>query len=112
MEPVRIKLYGLFSMTRRGYLIQLAAAGVLLAVLASFQFVLPPMPAPPEGKEYQPGIGLVVALVNHSLWIALLLACLFGIEAFVVLRRFARLEMAPREQTVTNEPVAPAGPNG
>jgi hypothetical protein len=105
MEPVRIKLYGLFAVTRRGYLIQLALAGVLLCVLGSFQFILPPMPTPPEGMEYRPGAGLVVGMVNHSLWIALLLAALFGLEAFVVLRRFRREEAARRarndEQVMT-----------
>jgi hypothetical protein len=112
MDPVRIKLYGLFPVTRRGYVLQLAVAAGLLATLASFQFVLPPMPTPPEGKEYRPGVGLVVGLVNHSLWVALLLGSLFALEALIVLRRFARAEEAQRQQTATNAPVAPSEPTG
>ena len=48
MKPVWIKYYGIIPMTKRGYLIALAAAGgfALLAVLAAAAFgFLPPLRA-------------------------------------------------------------------
>jgi hypothetical protein len=98
MEPVRIRLYGLFSVTRRSYLIQLGIAVVLLCLLASVQFLVPKLPPPPAGKEEPAQLARIVWLLNNTFWIALGLGLLFALEAFVVLRRFAREEALQRER--------------
>jgi hypothetical protein len=98
MAPVRIRLYGLFSMTRRGYLMQLAIAVVLLCLLAGVQFFVPKLPEPKPGEEVPPHLTRMIWLLNHTLWIAVGVGLLFALEAFVVLRRFRRTEAQQSQQ--------------
>jgi hypothetical protein len=90
-DPIRIKLYGLFTMTRRGYLTQLVIAAFLLVALAVLPSFLPLAP-PGRGIEVPDRLLLVLSVLKNLPWIALGLAVLFGIEAFFVLRRFRREE--------------------
>ncbi len=105
MEPVRIKLYGLVWMTKRSYVTQLVAAGLLLAGLLFIWVALPPLPspAPPsprgDGEELPASAKWGWLLLSNIPWVVLLLAALFALEAFIVLRRFAREEEKQRAQT-------------
>src|SRR5262249_26324068 len=97
MEPGRVRLYGLFPVTKRGYLYQVVAAAMLLAILILVRAGLPPKVAElAQSTElpwhYQVGLALLV----NAHWIALGLAVLIGIEAFLVLRLFARKEAAAK----------------
>jgi hypothetical protein len=91
MEPVRIRLYGLISITKRGYLMQLGVAGLLLVVLLVIRMSIPlstekldqPVPAP---------LAWMIFLLANLHWFVLALALLFALEAFFVLRAFARAE--------------------
>jgi hypothetical protein len=103
MEPVRIRLYGLKSVTRRGYLVQLIISIGLLLALLVIGFVMPPLPA--EEVNDRPSLVMVTTLLNHLPWIALVLAILLGLEAVLVLRRFAREEARQRAQ---DEAIKPA----
>ena len=95
-DPIRIKLYGLFTVTRRSYLTQLGIAGILLAALVFLPSFLPLTP-PGRGVELPEGIQRMLSLLRNLPWIALGVAVLFGIEACFVFRRFRREEA--RRQT-------------
>ncbi|HKI33805.1 MAG TPA: hypothetical protein VKA46_18275 [Gemmataceae bacterium] len=94
--PVRIKLYGLFSLTKRAYLIWvgIGLAGLLALLVVWCVTVTPETPLEKSGK---------LPLNPYYLWRAYapwLIAgglLLGGVEAYVVLRRFRRAE-AERQQ--------------
>jgi hypothetical protein len=90
--PVRVKVYGI-SMTRRGYLVCVGIAVVLILALAVGWLVLfwGVRPAPEE----RTGGGLLLLWAFFRDWLPLVLlviAVLQVLEAFVVLRRFRRAE--------------------
>jgi hypothetical protein len=92
MEPVRIRLYGLFPTTRRSYVLQLVLAAVLCAGLLIFRLVMPPFPVPEELARKEPSHVLIMGFWSNMPWIVLGLASLQAVEALFVLRRFAREE--------------------
>jgi len=102
--PIRIKLYGLVSVTKRGYLTQLAFVVVLLLLLLILWLSAPPAvavdlkEAPPElSHSWVYRVGLAVRpLLNYLPWVIVVCALLAALEAFLVLRRFAREEEARR----------------
>jgi hypothetical protein len=109
--PIRIKLYGLVTMTKRGYLTQLAFVVVLLLLLLILWLSAPPpldlKDAPPEVTHswvYKVGAG-VRPLLNYIPWVILICAVLCALEAYLVLRRFAREEEARRQ---AQRPEAPS----
>jgi hypothetical protein len=92
--PIRIKLYGIFPITKRGYIAQLVVMAVLLVLLLiawgripRTDDILHRLPA-----EYQ----LIVAFLRWIPWMVLGFALLITTEAFFVLRRFAREEASRR----------------
>ena len=92
MEPVRVKVYGLVSMTRRGYLMQLAGAVTLVLVLLAFHYLRWPEVRPDATKVRGQFQRYVIAFFDHVHWIAAVIAVLLALEAWLVLRRFARKE--------------------
>jgi len=105
VEPVRIKLYGLVSMTRRGYLIQLTIGLALLAALAGLATYMPPLPnLAEEGKPQTLYVTVSLWVLRHLPWIVLTVAVLFALEAVIVLRRFARAESRERERLAKASP--------
>jgi hypothetical protein len=94
--PVQLKLYGLVRVTRRGYLLQLAFAAVLLAGMLVLWFRLPPEDAGADLAASSPALRALLYLLYHLPWVVLVLGLLFALEAFIVLRRFARAEAARR----------------
>ncbi len=104
MEPVRIKLYGLFWMTKRRYLFQ-AVFGAALAVLLLVGWYLT-WPGP-HGlgvrlKQPPPGVPesalrtvVVVLIADRVPWILLAALAYQAAEVYLVLRLFARRAAAP-----------------
>ncbi len=91
--PIRIKLYGLFSVTRRGYIAQLAIGGLLLIGLLIVRAMMPSLSQLGGQTEDMAVRGRVMLwLLDNLHWVVLAFVILFGVEAFFVLRRFARLE--------------------
>jgi hypothetical protein len=88
VEPVRVKLYGLFSMTRRRYMTQLVVAGLLVVALLVVWLVY--CLTIRQQARGLPSLEHVVLLLDLLPWIALGLGALQALEAFVVLRAFAR----------------------
>ena len=95
MEPVRVKVYGLFSLTRRRYLIQ-AIAGVATAmvVLIAWYFAWPPMHERLTRPELPPSAfrTFLVAVLNNVPWILMAALAYKMAEVYFVLRIFARKE--------------------
>lgn len=98
MEPVRIKLYGLFSLTRRRYVVQFVVALLLAGLLlAGWWWV-------GRGVSEQFQLGKDPALDRFILFWRFLPFAVLGlmglqmIEACVVLRLFRRKEAAQRPQ--------------
>ncbi len=90
MEPVRVKLYGLFSMTRRRYLAQLVLSGLLIVALLVVWLVHWTSTRQQAHALDLPSLRRVVLLLDLLPWIALGLCVLQAIEAVIVLRAFAR----------------------
>jgi hypothetical protein len=95
MEPVRVKLYGLMPVTKRGYLFQLTLAACLLGGLLYVWTYLPPRPADQKGV-LPPRSVWIWAVLDKLPWLVAAVAALYGIEAVIVFRRFARKEAAQR----------------
>lgn len=106
MEPVQVKLYGLYPVTRRRYLRQLFITAVLLAVLFGLWYFLPQLQSQSvQGTGSLAHLDWALALLRNLHWIGFGLAALVLLEAVFVLRRFAQ-----REAERAKEPAAPAGP--
>ena len=103
MEPVRVKVYGLFSLTKRRYLAQ-AVSGVVFAVLifAGWWFGWPPLRDRLTRAEAPASAfrDLLVAVLDNVPWILLAVLAYKGIEVFFVLRAFARHTNPKRERGI------------
>ena len=97
MAPTRVKLYGLFNVTRRGYLTQLTIAGFLLIGLLVIWSYLPPPPSQQKGS-LPPSATRIWWLLHNLPWVVFALVVLYGIEAAIVLRRFAQKEALEKTQ--------------
>jgi hypothetical protein len=109
VEPVRVKVYGLVSMTRRGYLMQLAVGGLLIVTLLAFWWLRWPEVRPEPAKVRDAMLRRVVVFLDNLAWIVGAVAVLLPIEAWFVLRRFARKE-AERTSKPPESPVATTNP--
>jgi hypothetical protein len=87
----------------------LAFAVVLLCLLASVQFLVPQLSKPGAGEDLPPHVAQILWLLSHTLWIALGLGLLFALEAFLVLRRFAREEAQQRQNQQVSSLAKPSG---
>jgi hypothetical protein len=92
VEPVRVKVYGLVSMTRRGYLTQLAIAAMLVFVLLVFRWLRWPEVRPDPAKVRDQRVLYVIVFFDNVQWIVAVVAALLVFEAWLVLRRFAQKE--------------------
>jgi hypothetical protein len=93
VEPVRVKVYGLFSLTKRRYLTQAGTGGVFVVLIfAGWWFGWPPLRDRLTGAEASASAfrDLLVAVLNNVPWILLAVLVYKAIEVFFVLRAFAR----------------------
>ena len=95
MEPVRIKVYGLFPRTRRRYVIE-AAIGAAFALLlfAAWWFGWPQLRQRLVHLDLPPLLRWTVAILDRTPSILLAAALWKGMEVLFVLRSFARKEAA------------------
>jgi hypothetical protein len=93
VEPVRVKVYGLFSLTKRRYLTQAVTGGVfVLLIFAGWWFGWPPLRDRLTHAEAPASAfrDLLLAVLNNMPWILLALLVYKAIEVFFVLRAFNR----------------------
>jgi hypothetical protein len=92
-EPVRVKVYGLFSLTRRRYLKQAVAGGFYLCVLlAAWWLGWPVLRERLARGELPRAMALTVAILDNGPLILLAAALYKAAEVYFVLRLFARKE--------------------
>jgi len=110
---VRVRVYGLSSLTRRRYLTQAVAGlvGVVL-VLAGWWFGWPPLRDRLTGRELPASMNVIVAVLNSVPWILLAAVVFKAIEVFFVLRIFARKEQERRRAASTAAPPQVNAGNG
>jgi hypothetical protein len=96
MEPIRVRLYGVFSTTRKRYLkIQAFVFGLLIALLiVAWQY-----PNPRFGLDERRTPAEILWFLDHLAWLVLAVIVLEALETFVALRQFARREAAQRQQS-------------
>jgi hypothetical protein len=99
--PPRVKVYGFLSLTKRQYLMTLVGALGLLVILTPLWFL--------QGHEYvrqffQARAPALAPLVQYVPFVVLAAVVLEGIEVWLVLRKFARLEAEQRRKEVLNTP--------
>ena len=114
MEPVRVKVYGLFALTKRRYVtVQVIGACVLLGLVAVW-YSVPALrqAATDEGpRSAAQGAGERIPLSDpnpvlrglrwlweYLPWVVLATFLLEGVETLIVLRRFAHQEFLQRSQ--------------
>lgn len=107
MDPVRIKYYGLFWLTKSGYLIGtlIAVCGIIVAVLMAYPAgYLPPPRWPWDPPPEYHLTGVRAWLYNH--FYDLVLACLVleALDVVVTLRCFARAERRAAAGRGTTQP--------
>ncbi len=97
---MRIRVYGLISLTRRGYLTLLVLELILLAALAALVIYWLRMPHPPAATSAERDLPHQLAQRWQGFlpWVFVAALFLAAIEAFVILRRFARAESLVRNQ--------------
>lgn len=103
MEPVRIKVYGLLPMTRRRYLSQILVAGLLALTILVLWWSLWPRLREMLQLAEGPGVTRIIAFWDAAPWFLLGLGVLQGIEAYFVLKRFARREAQAHAQPLDKE---------
>jgi hypothetical protein len=93
VEPVRVKVYGLFSRTRRRYLIEAATGAVFgLLLFAAWWLGWPHLRQRLVNLDLPPLLRLIVAVLDRTPWILLGAALWKGMEVLLVLRAFAHKE--------------------
>jgi hypothetical protein len=92
--PIRIRLYGLVSVTKRGYIAQLVVAGIMLVALVVL-WLYTRSKLDPSISE---GVAHMRQMFDYLPWVVLAITLLYVLEATLVLRRFAREEAKRRAQ--------------
>jgi hypothetical protein len=99
VDPVRVKLYRLTSMTRRGYLIQLAVSVVIVIGFLAFWWLRWPELRWDPATAHHPISRWVAIFFDNVPWVVGTIGVLLLLEATIVLRRFARKEAERASQT-------------
>ena len=102
MEPVRVKYYGLFPITKRRYLILQTLVFILIAILVFVTVAFPRFRFGLDESKLSPA---GVWILDHLFWIVLLMAFLESLDAFFTLRQFGHKEAALRSNDVRHQPV-------
>jgi hypothetical protein len=92
MPPIRVKVYGLLSMSKAGYLTVQAVGLVVLLALDLYLFFLMPRPHIPPGVQPSLTVQVSLWLFDALPWLLLGGVAYEALETWLVLRRFAREE--------------------
>jgi Na+/H+ antiporter NhaC len=91
--PVRVKVYGLVSLTRRAYL-RFQAVGLTLGLILLIVGISYSHPALPEGHKSPPAALFFARFLEVLPWLCVGILAAMGVETFVVLKRFKEKEKA------------------
>jgi hypothetical protein len=111
VEPVRVKLYGLFSLTRRRYLIQTLALELPAAAVTfiGWYFALRPWcdyyhkHPPAQAAQF---LSVYLSIFDNLPWILLAALAYKALEVWIVLRIFARKEAQVAKKKQAGDPGA------
>jgi len=103
-----VKLYGLFPVTRRSYLMQLFLGAVLLIVMFIAWMYVRTILEENRALQLPPQAQSVLAVARGMIWVVPVVAMLFAIEAFFVLRQFRQKEAQQRAKPSEPPPEPPA----
>ncbi len=92
--PVRVKLYGFLTLTRRTYLILLGLGVALAVALVVVWLVTPAVQVPQEALATS---RVWFWVWTYLPWIVLAALLVSALEAYLVLRKFAREEAKQRQ---------------
>lgn len=106
MSLPRVKVYGFLSLTKRQYLFTLIGALLLLVLLTPLWFLYGHQLVRDFLQAQAPRLAPVVEFVPFIVLAALVVE---GIEAWIVLRRFARLEAADAQARPEAKSASAAG---
>jgi hypothetical protein len=109
-EPVRVKLYGFYAMTKRGYVAQVIVAAVLIAFLFVAWVFFHQSLRDRLLTLSVPVLDTIVKVWDAVPWVVLTLAVLQVIEAYFVFRAFARKQPAAAAAPPPPAPDAAAAP--
>jgi len=109
-EPVRVRLYGMVTLTKRRYLVQLAVAVVLAAGLLALWYFRWPTVRRSLVAAQTALMDQAVKFWDAAPWVIGVLAVLQAVEAFFVLRAFRRKEAEAREEAAALPIALAAGP--
>lgn len=102
MPPIRLKVWGILSMTRRGYLTALVLGLVVLVGLFIWSLQIQRPKALPADAKRDGQIEMLFAIMTWILdylpWICLAVFALQILECWLVLRRFAQKEVQERQR--------------
>jgi hypothetical protein len=104
--PIKIKLYGLISMTKQGYILQAVLVVALMGVLMGIWFVQPTAAELKKAYKDNPMPFLAIA-IRYIPALVLISGIAQSIEAYFVLRRFAREEALQQARQASEKPPAP-----
>jgi hypothetical protein len=95
VEPVRVKVYGLFWQSRRRYVIQaILELGYAVGLLILWWLKLRPMcqSMMKADVELPPYMWVFIAVLNELPWILLIATAIKAFEMWIILRRFTEKE--------------------
>jgi hypothetical protein len=107
MAPVRVRLYGMFSRTKRQYVSQQIVAALMLILLAGVWIYWRTQIVPDlAGRNLPRHIAVLLSAFDAIPWLVVPLAVAVGLETLLVMRIFARKEADQRaaEAKETKEP--------
>jgi hypothetical protein len=105
VEPVRVKVYGLFSRTRRRYLIEATIGAVFgSALFVAWWLGWSSLRQHLTAHDLPPALRFIVVVLDRAPWILLGAALIKGMEVFLVLRSFARREALNRQKELSTPP--------
>jgi hypothetical protein len=99
MDPIRVKVYGLFPLTRRRYLFQAACGAIcFFALLVAWWLYGPELSERLNRMKQTTWITLVHHVLAAAPWVLLGVAVIKVVEMYFVLRRFAAKEAKARRK--------------
>ena len=106
MQPVRVKYYGLLSLTRQQYLTVQSVLLVLFLILLAAVLALPMPEGLRKAADTDPIARSVRWVWQNFLWLGLAALALEVIETVLMLRKFARKEAEQRTGSPGMDPAA------